>query len=135
MSEETGGRYCPECGLATDELLCPLDQVATIDRKSLQLDSIRLNAGDVVADRYRVTEIIGRGGFGAVYAAEHVATKQEVALKLLLPSGGEANEEDVRRFYREAQVTAGLRHPNTVRVFDLGQTSGGGILSKTNNMV
>ncbi len=68
--------------------------------------------------------VLGRGGFGAVYAAEHVGTRQPIAIKMLL-SASEAGTAEVRRFHREAEVTARLRHPNTVRVFDVGQTASG----------
>jgi len=97
-------------------------------RTTLEVPTIELKAGDVIADRYRVIDVLGRGAFGAVYGAVHVTTKQPVAIKLLLGDGSGPKEKadtHVRRFYREAQVTANLRHANTVRVFDVGQTENG----------
>jgi len=81
-----------------------------------------IHEGDIVEGRYRITGVLGRGGYGAVYSAEHTGTKQKVAIKMLMGGGEGHDEGEIRRFYREAQVTANLRHPNTVRVFDVGQT-------------
>ena len=119
-------RTCPSCGMATDQRFCPHDGTATVEGRALFADPTALRPGDVVNGRYRITELIGRGGFGAVYAGEHTGTHQQVALKLLMPSPDDA-KTDVRRFHQEAQLTASLRHPNTVRVFDIGQTQHGAL--------
>ncbi len=116
-------RYCPKCGLHTDAEYCPDDGVTTVVRKRIEADKIAVVSGDVVAGRYRIQGLLGRGGFGAVYQAAHTGTQQLVALKMMLASHGD--EDEIRRFYREAQITASLRHPNTVRVFDVGQTDNG----------
>lgn len=76
--------------------------------------------GDVIDGKYRIVRLIGRGGMGAVYLAEHLALGRPVALKLM----GEAlraNEQYVRRFEREAKATFGLEHRNVVRVYDYGR--------------
>ncbi len=78
----------------------------------------------MVAGRYRITGVLGRGGFGAVYAAEHTGTLQPIAIKMLTASGDEESEAN-QRFYREAQITAALSSPNTVRVFDVGRADNG----------
>ena len=124
MSDAT--RYCPSCGDKTDNEFCPKDGVATLARKKLDVDATQVHEGDVVDGRYRVTGVLGRGGFGAVYSAEHTGTQQKIALKMMLPGAG-ADDAEVRRFYREAQVTANLKHQNTVRVFDVGQTKEGAL--------
>ncbi len=121
------GRYCPACGVRTANEFCAADGTATVSRKILDVDATTVREGDVIEGRYRVTGVLGRGGFGAVYSAEHTGTQQKVALKMLLPSADGADEAEVRRFYREAQVTAKLKHPNTVRVFDVGQTPSGAL--------
>ncbi len=54
-------------------------------------------------------------------------TGQLIAVKVMLADLSEHNVQAVRRFYKEAQVTAQLRHPNTVRVFDVGQTNEGAL--------
>ena len=58
------------------------------------------NVGDVVAGRYRISGVVGKGAMGAVYAAEHTATGQQVALKFMLV-GDDDSAEAHRRFYDE----------------------------------
>ena len=129
MSNHPTQRYCSECGGATSELTCPDDGAGTVRWGNVDAEALRLEPGMIIDGRYRIGEVLGRGAFGAVYAGEHTGTRQPVAIKVLLPSApgpGMAGDE-VIRFYREAQVTAGLRHPNTVRVFDVGQAESGAL--------
>src|SRR4051812_12181818 len=64
---------------------------------------------------YRVKGLLGRGGMGVVYEAEHLHLGRAVALKLLAPGlGGDFRE----RFVRESQLAASLSHPNIVTVYD-----------------
>jgi serine/threonine protein kinase len=78
-----------------------------------------LSQGDVVANRYRVLEEIGRGGYAIVYRALDTKTGDVVALKTIRPIA--PRPEEVReRFRREAELVSRLKHPNTVRVFDYG---------------
>lgn len=79
--------------------------------------------GRLIAERYRVLELIGRGGMGVVYKAEHARLGKVLALKLLT---GELtrNDEQVARFKREALMSSRLSHPNTVQVFDFGEADG-----------
>jgi serine/threonine-protein kinase len=79
--------------------------------------------GMIVADRYRVLELIGRGGMGVVYKAEHSRIGKILALKLLT---GELtrHSDQVGRFKREALMASRLSHPNTVQVFDFGDADG-----------
>lgn len=80
--------------------------------------------GQVINDRYTITECIGGGAMGAVYRAEQIGLARSVALKLL---SKDANwtEDTILRFHREAQAASALTHPNTVRVFDFGATPEG----------
>lgn len=87
-----------------------------------------LKSGDVLGDRYRVVRHLTAGGFGQVYLAEHVATGQEVALKVLGDHARNHSPGALERFIREARITAGLTHPNTVRVFDVGEGGPSGSL-------
>lgn len=86
-------------------------------------DALSYASDDVVAGRYRIHGILGRGGFGAVYAGTHLGTAQPVAIKMLQADA--ADPEAAERFYREARLTAKLTHPNTVRVFDVGRDDDG----------
>jgi tRNA A-37 threonylcarbamoyl transferase component Bud32 len=68
---------------------------------------------------YRLVELIGKGGMGAVYRGEHAELGRPAAIKVL-PSKLSRDAEFVERFRREAQVLAKLSHPNIVHVFDMG---------------
>ena len=118
-------RFCPTCGTRTAETRCPADGTSTIIVDTFARDALSYGTGDVVAGRYRITGALGRGGFGAVYAAEHTGTHQQIALKMITVGSDQAADSTMRRFYREAQTTGGLTSPHTVRVFDVGQAEHG----------
>lgn len=79
--------------------------------------------GLVVSDRYRILSLLGRGGIGAVYRAEHVAIGKPVALKILHGNLGQ-RKEVLQRFRREAEAASRLMHIHTVQVFDYGNWRG-----------
>ncbi len=80
--------------------------------------------GDLVDQRYRLAEVLGRGGMGVVYRAVDERLTRMVAVKVLPPE--EQRIAGAReRFAREARRTAKLRHPNIVEVFDVGETPEG----------
>ena len=81
-----------------------------------------ISAGSRVGD-YRVTGLVGRGGMGVVYLAEHAATGDQVALKVLMPDLA-ASEELRRRFLREARYASELDHPHIVAVREAGEVDG-----------
>lgn len=120
-------RYCPRCGLATFLALCPRDGTSTLARTTIDINPQQFRPGDVISGRYRVVKLLGRGGYGAVFAAEHTGTGQPCALKVLAADPGGLGDENQRRFFREAAITAGLKHPNTVRVYDFGQAENGAL--------
>lgn len=80
--------------------------------------------GDIIADKYRIECLIGRGGMGAVYGAVHLVTGKRFALKWLLSEGATASAEAARRFLREASVAGLFQHPNVVEVYDVGEVGG-----------
>ena len=79
--------------------------------------------GRVIAERYRILSLLGRGGMGVVYLVEHVHIGKRMAMKLL---HGELarNRDTIQRFQREAKAVSKLTHPNTVQVFDFGNSQG-----------
>ena len=79
--------------------------------------------GRVIADRFKIVNLIARGGMGKVYRAEQMPLGRLCAIKVLNPSyNGDADPEFHRRFYREASVTSKITHPNSVTIFDYGKT-------------
>ncbi|MEU1289358.1 serine/threonine-protein kinase [Kitasatospora sp. NPDC005856] len=95
-----------------------------------------MTAARLIAGRYRLTEKIGHGGMGQVWAGQDERLQRAVAVKLLRPehllpggagAGGERarhSDELRRRFLREWRVTAALDHPGLVTVFDAGEDEG-----------
>ena len=79
--------------------------------------------GMVIGDRYEVLEKIGTGGMSDVYKAKDHKLNRLVAVKVLKQEFSE-NENFVSKFRVEAQSTAGLLHPNTVNVYDVGDEDG-----------
>lgn len=73
--------------------------------------------------QYIVEEKLGEGGMGKVYRAQHGMLKRPTAIKLL--STDRNAPEDLDRFRREVQMTAKLKHPNTVTIYDYGRTDDG----------
>ena len=87
------------------------------------MTSLRPAAGEVVADRYEVGELLGRGGMAEVRAGTDLRLQRPVAIKFLLPEM--AARPDIRtRFEAEARAAASLSHPNAVAVFDTGEHAG-----------
>ncbi|WP_428264460.1 protein kinase domain-containing protein [Haliangium sp.] len=80
----------------------------------------------IIDGRYRILEVIGRGGMGSVYKAEHIAIHRVVALKLLHPSLAQVPEVS-RRFEREAFAIGRIEHPNCVNVTDFGRLPDGSL--------
>ncbi|MGB0679594.1 MAG: serine/threonine-protein kinase [Polyangiales bacterium] len=69
--------------------------------------------------KYRIDAVLGEGGVGVVYRAEHTTLHRPVAIKMLNEQGG-AREEVRRRFHREARALSSLSHPHIVAVSDFG---------------
>lgn len=80
--------------------------------------------GTLAAGRYRIQKLLGEGGMGQVYLAEHVAIEKRVALKILRAEFA-AKGEIVTRFQQEAISASRIKHPNVLDVFDFGQLENG----------
>ena len=102
----------------------PQDMPRTPVELSFSMPSPVLPAGFDLDGRYRIENLLAVGGMGQVYRATQQTLGRTVAVKVLrstLSSGGNA----VARFFSEARLVSGLSHPNTVTVFDFGQTQDG----------
>ncbi len=86
-------------------------------------DSNQAWLGKVVDGRYRVIEVIGRGGMGVVYRVEHLRMGKIAAMKVLHRDLAQ-DADVVGRFEREAAAISKLHHPHTVQVFDFGTAQG-----------
>ncbi len=83
----------------------------------------RFAPGVIVAERYRIVAILGRGGMGEVYRAEDLKLSQVVAIKFL-PEALTKDAGALARFHSEVRVARQVSHPNVCRVFDIGDAEG-----------
>jgi serine/threonine-protein kinase len=87
-------------------------------------DEAALAPGDLLAGKYRVERVIGRGGMGVVLSAEHLVLRQRVAIKMLRGEVGAAAAARAR-FLREARAAASIQSEHAVRVYDVATTDDG----------
>src|SRR5437867_10167321 len=88
----------------------------------------RFLPGNLLADRYRMVGLLGKGGMGEVHRADDLKLEQPVALKFL-PPGLEADRERLERFYDEVRIARQVTHPAVCRVYDIGEVEGQHFLS------
>jgi serine/threonine-protein kinase len=102
-----------------------LDEVSR-SRKSLldtpPLDDSRFVPGQILADRYRIVALLGKGGMGEVYRADDLRLGQTVAMKFL-PEAVSHDGVALARFHREVRLARQVSHPNVCRVFDIGEAA------------
>src|SRR5262245_33634787 len=98
-----------------------LSALTVMDLRGTPLESTRLPPGQVFG-AYRIVRLLGCGGMGDVYEAEHIEQGRRVALKLLNRrlTGG----TDRARFLREGQLAASISHPHTVCIFGSEEIDG-----------
>ncbi len=87
------------------------------------LDSGRFLPGSLVAERYRVVALLGRGGMGEVYRADDLTLGQPVALKFL-PEEAAGDSGLLERFRAEVRISRKVSHSNVCRVYDVGEVDG-----------
>jgi serine/threonine-protein kinase len=88
----------------------------------------RFAPGTVLAERYRVLGLLGRGGMGEVYRADDLKLGQQVALKFL-PRDLAQDPTRLARFHSEVRLSRQISHPNVCRVYDVGEIDGDTFLS------
>jgi hypothetical protein len=83
----------------------------------------RFAPGAIVAGRYRLVALLGRGGMGEVYRADDLTLDQPVALKFL-PAGVAADPARLAQFHNELRIARQVSHKNVCRLYDLGEADG-----------
>src|SRR5918911_228439 len=111
-------KLCPVC------LRCYEDADASCPNDNASLVPSR-HGTRMVADKYQLDRLLGRGGMGAVYLGTHLDLDRPVAIKLLLPDFT-ADAAAMERFRREARAAARLNHPNVADTYDYGVLPDGG---------
>lgn len=99
----------------------PQDSVQ--DDSQWSLTSLRSAKFPVRFGDYSLVSVIGRGGMGIVFKAEHRTLNRVVALKIMR-SGELSNEEELARFRVEAELSAAIEHPSIVSIYEVGETRG-----------
>jgi serine/threonine-protein kinase len=117
-------RICPTCRATypATESTCVADATPLIEGNPE--DQVALARLGSMVGNYRLLSVVGRGGMGTVYAAEHVYIGKRAAMKILHQRHA-ANADSVERFLREARAATSANHPNIVDVYDFGATPAG----------
>ncbi len=92
--------------------------------EDVQSRALPVNAGDVVAGKYRIERVLGAGGMGIVVCARHLQLDDRVAIKLVHPEVV-SNREVRERFLREARAAVRVKSEHVARVIDVGELPGG----------
>jgi hypothetical protein len=111
-------KECPSCGACFD---------STLDRCSNDGAELTLSLPieRTLDGKYRLDQLLGKGGMGAVYAAADLRLNRNVAVKVIVGRYF-GNQNALRRFEREAQACARLSHPHIISIFDYGRIGDSG---------
>src|SRR6202049_4331016 len=133
------GRFCSACGAPSNT-----DNIATLDfapatsplparspsrsssrpsSSTIYLSEGRFLPGRLLAGRYRIIALLGKGGMGEVYRADDLTLGQPVALKFL-PDEAARDQSLLERFKNEVRIARRVSHPNVCRVYDVGDMEG-----------
>ncbi|HYL76568.1 MAG TPA: serine/threonine-protein kinase [Bryobacteraceae bacterium] len=134
-------RFCSACGKAVELDVFATQTVASVSpatprvsprpasgassmsRVTSSRTESRFPPGTVLAGRYRIVSMLGKGGMGEVYRADDLTLDQPVALKFL-PESLSGHEGSLARFKNEVRVARQVSHPNVCRVYDVGEIDG-----------
>ncbi|HEX8953117.1 MAG TPA: serine/threonine-protein kinase, partial [Polyangia bacterium] len=116
---------CPACNTRYDEggAFCSRDGTPLVRNPDAYKTDL---VGQILADRYRVVRLIGEGGMGQVYEAQHVNINKRFALKLLRPEIV-SNAEAVARFRQEAWSASSIGHENIIEIEDFATLPSGAV--------
>jgi len=118
---------CPKCRTSYSSSLvdvCYRDGEKLVDHDAFLAAESDPMRNVLIGGKYRIAERVGQGGMGTVYRAVQSGLNRDVAVKILKRELN-VDRDTVARFHREAHAMSLLAHPNTVRVFDFGQTDDG----------
>ncbi len=118
---------CPSTGLsipkgprAANKGSSAIPPVPVVPRPAVKAPQVRGLVGRIIGDKYRVLGLLGEGGMGAVYEAEHTTIGRPVAVKVLHPKNAQ-NKDAVSRMHHEARVVGTIGHPNICEIYDIGR--------------
>jgi len=123
-------RFCPSCGQPAGAP-APLDSAETLVTSPLPVQRIATPTpqapgfapGQILAGRYRIVGLLGRGGMGEVYRADDLKLGSAVALKFLPRAAGQ-DPSLIERFHAEVRSARLVSHPHVCRVYDIGEVEG-----------
>lgn len=120
-------RICPRCRSEFDDHsldVCPFDNWGLVTPEDYYDAEGDVLLGALLGGRFRIVGRLGVGAMGTVYRAIQSSVDRPVALKVLRPDLTK-DPDTAARFHREAHATSALKHPNTVTLYDFGQTAEG----------
>jgi serine/threonine-protein kinase len=113
----------PGLALASLSSLSSLSSFSSLSSITARIEEDRWE-GEIIAGKYRLEKIIGKGGMGVVVSGRHIGLDEPVAVKILRPAMMSV-EGMVARFTREARAASKIKSEYVVRVMDVGQLEGG----------
>jgi serine/threonine protein kinase len=119
--EPAGSSFAPPSDATPEPIAATVERPSGPERRPSKTSPLGVGS-DIGA--YRLQQLLGTGGMGQVYLAEHRKLGRQVAIKLLLPDRSE-DPEMVRRFFHEARVVNQIKHENIVEIFDFIEEVGG----------
>ncbi|MBV9147911.1 MAG: protein kinase [Acidobacteria bacterium] len=138
---DSGARFCPACGssLHSPDVTAtstpaartpapprtPSPASRSVSKTPISSATMqgRFLPGTLLAERYRLVALLGRGGMGEVYRADDLTLGQAVALKFL-PESTANDPAALERFRNEVRIARRISHPNVCRIYDIGESEG-----------